>query len=71
MQHHRRVHGGNHTPADVAASHSPCLSRTAMKVPISEFALVSADAPVLPAYEANRDGVIRWVIWCRHCEAWH
>ena len=42
-----------------------------MKVPISEYACVSLDAPVISAYEVNSDGVIHWVVWCGHCATWH
>ena len=42
-----------------------------MKVPISESALIDLDAPVLSAYEVVVDGVTYWVVWCRHCGAWH
>ena len=44
-----------------------------MKVPISEYACINLDAPVLSAYEVNNDGVIHWVVWCKHCQKrhWH
>ena len=42
-----------------------------MKVPISEFAVIDLDAPVLPAYEAGVEGVTHWVVWCKHCRKWH
>jgi hypothetical protein len=42
-----------------------------MKVPISEYAIVDLDAPVLPAYERDVDGITNWVVWCVHCEKWH
>ena len=42
-----------------------------MKVPISEFACLNLDAPVLPAYEVKRDGVIRWAVWCKQWDTWH
>ena len=42
-----------------------------MKVPISEFALIDLDAPVLPAYEAVVKGVTHWMVWCKFCKKWH
>jgi hypothetical protein len=46
-------------------------SPDAMKVPISDYALVDLDAPVLPAYEAVIEGVTHWVVWCKYCQVWH
>ena len=31
-----------------------------MKVAISDYACISVDAPVLPAYEVNNDGIVHW-----------
>jgi hypothetical protein len=42
-----------------------------MKVPISEYAVVDLDAPVLPAYEKIVGGVTKWVVWCKHSQKWH
>ena len=42
-----------------------------MKVPISDYALIDLDAPVLPAYEAVIHGTTCWLVWCKHCNAWH
>jgi hypothetical protein len=42
-----------------------------MKVPISDYAVVDLDAPVLPAYERVVEGVMNWAVWCAHCEKWH
>ena len=42
-----------------------------MKVPIDEVAVIDLDAPVLSAYEAKYRGVVRWFVWCKHCDAWH
>ena len=42
-----------------------------MKVPISDFALLDLDAPVLPAYEAVIEDVTYWLVWCKHCRKWH
>ena len=42
-----------------------------MKVPISEYALIDLDAPVLAAYEASIKGSVRWLVWCKHCGEWH
>jgi hypothetical protein len=42
-----------------------------LKVPISEHAVISLDAPVLPAYERRHGGRIRWVVWCQYCLEWH
>jgi hypothetical protein len=42
-----------------------------MKIPISEFALIDLDAPVLRAYEATIRGAVRWLVWCKHCKLWH
>ena len=42
-----------------------------MKVPISEFAVIDLEAPVLSAYEVVIDGVTHWVVWCVHCGEWH
>ena len=42
-----------------------------MKVPISDYALVDLNAPVLPAYEAIIKGTVRWLVWCKHCRKWH
>ncbi len=33
-----------------------------MKVPISDYALLDLNAPVLPAYEAVVDGVTHWMV---------
>lgn len=41
-----------------------------MKVPISEFALIDLDAPVLSAYKAVINGVTHWM-WCWFCNRWH
>jgi hypothetical protein len=41
-----------------------------MKVPISEFHLIDLDAPVLPAYEVEIDG-LHWLVWCKYCQTWH
>jgi len=42
-----------------------------MKVPISDHALIDLDAPVLPAYDTVVGGSAHWLVWCRHCQAWH
>ena len=42
-----------------------------MKVPISAFAVIDLDAPVLPAYETMVGGMRHWVVWCKHCGEWH
>jgi hypothetical protein len=42
-----------------------------MKVPISDYALIDLDVPVLPAFEAVVKGITHWVVWCKHCEKWH
>jgi hypothetical protein len=43
-----------------------------MKVPISDHALVSLDAPVLPAYSFRSAGRNqRWLVWCKWCRHWH
>ena len=34
-----------------------------MKVPICEYACLKLDAPVLPAYEVNNDGISHRVVW--------
>ena len=38
---------------------------------MSEVAVIDLDAPVLLAHEAVIKGVIRWLVWCRHCRRWH
>ena len=43
----------------------------AMKVPISECALIDLDAPTLPAYEVKSKADVHWVVWCKHCRMWH
>jgi hypothetical protein len=42
-----------------------------MKVPISNYAVVELEAPVLPAYEKVVQGVTKWVVWCKYCGRWH
>jgi hypothetical protein len=42
-----------------------------MKVPISEYARVDLEAPVLPAYKAVIKGFTHWLVWCKYCERWH
>lgn len=42
-----------------------------MKVPISNVDCLNLDAPVLPAYEVNRDNIIGWAVCCQHCQTWH
>ena len=42
-----------------------------MKVPISDYALIDLEAPVLPAYEAIIKGTVRWMVWCKFCNKWH
>jgi hypothetical protein len=42
-----------------------------MKVPIAESAVIDLEAPVLPAYETEIEGVKRWMVWCKHCQRWH
>jgi len=42
-----------------------------MKVPIDGYSVVNLDAPVIPAYEKKFWGVIRWLVWCKHCCKWH
>jgi hypothetical protein len=42
-----------------------------MKVPISPHAVISLDAPVLPAYTVVLNGTTRWHVWCKHCGEWH
>ena len=43
----------------------------ASKAGLSDGAVIDVDAPVLPAYAVNLDGIIRWRVWCKHCHAWH
>jgi hypothetical protein len=42
-----------------------------MKVPISDYALIDLEAPVLPAYEVRVKGVTQWVVYCTFCNRWH
>ncbi len=42
-----------------------------MKVPISDYAVINLDAPVLPAYECFVSGSVYWLVWCKHCSKWH
>lgn len=42
-----------------------------MRFPIDDVAFIDLDAPTLPAYEAELDGSLYWLVWCRHCEVWH
>lgn len=42
-----------------------------MKLSFDRYGVVDLDAPVLPAYEKTFMGVVRWLVWCRHCQAWH
>jgi hypothetical protein len=42
-----------------------------VKVPIGLVDVVNLDAPVLPAYEKKSRGVVRWLVWCKHCGTWH
>ena len=42
-----------------------------MKVPISDYAVIALDAPVLPAYECFVSGSVYWLVWCKHCRYWH
>jgi len=42
-----------------------------VKVPIDEVAVIDIEAPVLGAFEAKYRGVVRWFVWCKHCQIWH
>lgn len=42
-----------------------------MKILISEFALLSLNAPTLPAIEVQVDGGTRWLVWCKYCLVHH
>ena len=42
-----------------------------MKVPINTVACIDLDAPTLPAERTKVKGVVRWRVWCAHCEVWH
>jgi hypothetical protein len=42
-----------------------------MMVPINAVACIDLDAPTIAAREVNRNGLVRWRFWCRHCGQWH
>jgi hypothetical protein len=42
-----------------------------VKVPISDYAVVDLDAPVLLAYERVVDGATNWVVWCSCSQTWY
>ncbi len=43
-----------------------------MKVPINQYAAIDLDAPTVRAYEQRfKNGVVRWVFHCPHCDALH
>ncbi len=42
-----------------------------MRVPIDTHARINLNAPTLPAYEAEVDGSVYWLVWCKYCNVWH
>ena len=42
-----------------------------MKVPINDADVLDLDAPSLPAYETEVDGLKMWLVWCKYCRKWH
>jgi hypothetical protein len=42
-----------------------------VKVPIDGYSVLDTEAPDLAAYEARLGGVVRWLVWCKHCAVWH
>lgn len=42
-----------------------------MKLSFDGYSRVDLDAPILPAYEKRFGHVVRWVVWCKHCQTWH
>jgi len=35
------------------------------------YDVIDIEAPVLGAFEAKYRGVVRWFVWCQHCQIWH
>ena len=60
-KHHPKV-----TSQKVAAAANPIRRLLALPA----FSMQNGTAP-LPAYEAKYRGVVRWFVWCRHCQMWH
>jgi hypothetical protein len=44
---------------------------TKMRVPIKGYDTIDLDAPTIGAYATKVSGRVRWVFFCRHCQAIH